>query len=276
MRLHVVLPDESASMPVSRLVELAREAEVLGFAGVWLPDHVLPPAEYGPVYGGVYEPLTALAHLAAVTTRVTLGTSVLVLPLREPLVLAKQAATLAHLSEGRFVLGVGTGWESYEFEAAGADFAGRGARTTAALRLIRHLHTQGGGPYADDHHAIDGRAVFRPVPALPVPFLIGGNSDAALRRAARVGDMWQGVRLSPEEFVVRRDRLRELGGERVSAGVRDDWDDDARPVEDVARRVRDWGRTGADDLALHFGPVEGFGRRMRTLAARVPELLSAG
>ncbi|MEV6670228.1 TIGR03619 family F420-dependent LLM class oxidoreductase [Streptomyces sp. NPDC051162] len=274
MRLHVILPDESAAMPASRLVELAQEAETLGFAGVWLPDHVLPPAEYGPVYGGVYEPLTMLAHLAAVTTRVTLGTSVLVLPLREPLVLAKQAATLAHLSGGRFVLGVGTGWEAYEFEAAGAEFAARGARTTEALRIVRHLHTRGGGPYADDVRSFDERAVFQPVPAVPVPFLIGGNSDAALRRAARVGEMWQGVGLTPEEFTARRARLRELGGEHVSAGARDAWNDDARPVGDVAERVRDWDRAGAEDLGLHFGPVEGFGPRMRTLAARVPELLS--
>ncbi|MGW1076251.1 TIGR03619 family F420-dependent LLM class oxidoreductase [Streptomyces sp. NPDC002537] len=276
MRLHVVLPDESADMPVSGLVELGREAEELGFAGVWLPDHLLPPGEYGAVYGGVYEPLVTLAHLAAVTTRVTLGTSVLVLPLRDPLSLAKQTATLAHLSGGRFVLGIGTGWQEYEFEAAGADFARRGARTTAALRLVRHLHTQGGGPYEDEFHRFDERAVFRPVPAAPVPFLIGGNSDAALRRAARAGDLWQGFGLSPEEFTERRERLRELGGERVSAGARDDWNDDARPLDDVVRRVRDWERAGPDDLALHFGPVDGFGRRMRALAARLPELLTRG
>ncbi|MCC3771305.1 TIGR03619 family F420-dependent LLM class oxidoreductase [Streptomyces sp. UNOC14_S4] len=276
MRLHVVLPDESPEMPVSRLVELGREAEALGFAGLWLPDHLLPPGDYGPTYGGVYEPLVTLAHLAAVTTRVTLGTSVLVLPLRDPLTLAKQTATLAELSGGRFVLGVGTGWEAYEFDAAGADFAGRGARTTAALRLLRHLHTQGGGPYEDAFHSFDGRAVFRPVPRTPVPFLVGGNSDAALRRAVRVGDFWQAVFLSPEEFAERRDRLRELGGERVSAGARDSWDDDAVPVDDVVRRVRDWERAGPDDLALHFGPAEGFGRRMRALAERVPGLLAQG
>ncbi|MFB8005872.1 TIGR03619 family F420-dependent LLM class oxidoreductase [Nocardia sp. NPDC056000] len=269
MRLHVVLPDESATMPMSTLVELARQAEELGFAGIWLPDHLLPPSDYGPVYGGVYEPLTTLAYLAAATNRVVLGTSVLILPLREPILLAKQAATLAHVSGGRFILGVGTGWESYEFDAVGADFATRGAATTAALHLIRQLHT---GSYADEPHTFDARAVFQPEPETPVPVLIGGNSDAALRRAALLGDMWQSVGLTPTEFVARRNRLRELGGDAVSAGARDSWDDNAHPVDDLIDRIQEWNKAGADDLALHFGPVDGFGERMHTLAAALRHL----
>ncbi|ATL67313.1 TIGR03619 family F420-dependent LLM class oxidoreductase [Nocardia terpenica] len=272
MRLHVVLPDESATMPASLLVELAQEAEALGFAGVWLPDHILPPGEYGPVYGGVYEPLMTLAHLAAATSRVILGTSVLILPLREPLLLAKQAATLAHLSGDRFVLGVGTGWDAYEFDAAGADFAERGATTTAALHLIRRLHTGTTGPYTDKHHTFDERAVFQPVPTTPVPFVIGGNSDAALRRAALIGDMWQAVTLTPAEFVARRNRLHELGGHHVSAGARDAWNDDTQPLDTVLTRIQDWHQAAPDDLALHFGPINGFARRMRALAAQLPQL----
>ncbi|MFI0975961.1 TIGR03619 family F420-dependent LLM class oxidoreductase [Streptomyces sp. NPDC021093] len=273
MELHVVLPDESSEMPASALVDLAQEAEALGFAGLWLPDHVLPPAPYGPVYGGVYEPLLTLAHLAAVTREVTLGTSVLVLPLRDPLLLAKQSATLAHLSGDRFVLGVGTGWEPYEFAAVGADFGERGARTTAALRLVRHLHTHGGGAYRDRFHSFDERAVFQPVPRRPVPFLVGGNSDAALRRAALTGDLWQAVHLSPAEFTSRRARLYELGGDQVSAGARDSWTDDGSPVDELVRRVGAWEGAGAEHLALHFGTFEGFSLRMRSLAARTPHLL---
>jgi alkanesulfonate monooxygenase SsuD/methylene tetrahydromethanopterin reductase-like flavin-dependent oxidoreductase (luciferase family) len=74
MQLGVVLPDEAEADP-RRIVEVARRAEALGFSGVWLPDHLLPPSDYGPVYGGVFEPLTLLSHIAAVTTRITLGTS---------------------------------------------------------------------------------------------------------------------------------------------------------------------------------------------------------
>src|SRR5690606_26519724 len=91
MDLDVVLPNESPSMPVGALRDLAREAEDLGFATAWLPDHVLPPGPYGPEFGGVLEPLVTIGHLAAVTERLRFGTSVLVAPLRNPFVLAKQA-----------------------------------------------------------------------------------------------------------------------------------------------------------------------------------------
>ncbi|MDT3399101.1 TIGR03619 family F420-dependent LLM class oxidoreductase [Streptomyces sp. B1866] len=277
VQVHVVLPDESPSMGVQELVRLAREAEELGYEGVWLPDHVLPPGPYGPDrYGGVYESLVTLAYLAAATERVTLGTTVVVLPLRAPLVLARQAATLAHLSGGRFVLGAGVGWEGYEFDAAGVDFGSRGALTTSSLRLIRHLHEKGGGPYRDRFHAFDERAVFQPVPERPVPFLIGGNSQAALRRAAELGDWWQGFALGPEEFSERRAALRELsGGRPVAAGARISWDDDGpggRTADDLRTEADAWQRAGADHLSVWFGSVaeDGFGRRMRALAARLP------
>ncbi|MFH8366133.1 TIGR03619 family F420-dependent LLM class oxidoreductase [Streptomyces sp. NPDC018031] len=265
MELHIVLPDESPTMSAAQLAGLAREAEDLGFDGVWLPDHLLPPGPYGPEqYGGVLEPLITLAHLAAVTERVRLGTSVLVLPLRDPLLLAKQSATLARLSGDRFVLGVGTGWESYEFDAANADFAGRGRRATEALRLIRRMHTTGGGPYTGEFHSFDERAVFQPVPDRPVPFLIGGNSGPALRRAAQLGDWWQGVALSPESFTEHRDRLRALTDRPVAAGTRIQWGDD-RPATEVAEEIAAFAAAGADHLAVWCGEVDGFAERMRQL-----------
>lgn len=290
MRLHVVLPDESAAMDVGTVAGLAREAEALGYAGVWLPDHLLPPGPYGVStgYGGVYEALTTLSYLAAVTERVTLGTSVLVAPLRDPLILARQTATLARLSGGRFVLGAGVGWERYEFAAAGADFAARGARTDSTLRVVRQLHTRGGGPYEDAFVSFDERAVFEPVPRTPVPFLIGGNSDAALRRAVEFGGYWQAVFLTPAEFAVRRKRIEELvreaepaggglrsvagggaaRGPRVSAGARTDWDGPGRSAADVRAEVARWEAAGAADLAVWFGAADdGFAARMRALAA---------
>ncbi|WP_102924372.1 TIGR03619 family F420-dependent LLM class oxidoreductase [Streptomyces noursei] len=275
MRLHVVLPSEADTMPAQQLVRLAREAEELGYAGVWLPDHLLPPGPYGRPpegYGGVYEALTTLAYLAAATERITLGTSVLIAPLREPLLLARQSATLARLSGGRFVLGVGVGWQPYEFTAAGVDFGDRGARTDRTLRLVRHLHTGAGGPYEDGQVAFDGRAVFEPVPQEPVPFLIGGNSDAALRRAAEFGGHWQGVGLTPGQFALRAAELARRAAERgtrVTAGSRIGWDGPDRTVADVAAEVADWEAAGAADLGVWFGSADGgFADRMRTLAER--------
>lgn len=147
MDLDVVLPNESRSMPVGALRDLAREAEDLGFATAWLPDHVLPPGPYGPEFGGVLEPLVTIGHLAAVTERLRFGTSVLVAPLRNPFVLAKQAATLQELSGGRLLLGLGAGWSREEFDAVGADHAHRGAVTEDVLALLRHLFSGGGAPY---------------------------------------------------------------------------------------------------------------------------------
>ncbi|MGD3107700.1 TIGR03619 family F420-dependent LLM class oxidoreductase [Streptomyces sp. YGL11-2] len=278
MRLHVVLPSESAAMAVRDLAGLARQAEELGYAGVWLPDHLLPPGPYGTppqAYGGVYEPLAALAYLAAVTERITLGTSVLIAPLREPLLLARQSATLARLSGGRFVLGVGVGWQRYEFAAAGVGFGTRGARTDRALRLVRHLHTGAGGPYDDGRVSFDGRAVFEPVPEEPVPFLIGGNSDAALRRAAEFGGYWQGVGLTPGEFAERRRWFARgpatgrsaAGAPRVAAGSRIAWDGPDRTLAEVTSEVAEWEAAGAEDLGVWFGAVDGgFADRMRALA----------
>ncbi|MFD8871437.1 LLM class flavin-dependent oxidoreductase [Streptomyces sp. NPDC059590] len=139
------------------------------------------------------------------------------------------------------------------------------------MRLIRQLHESGGGAYEDAYHSFDGRAVFQPVPERPVPFLIGGNSNAALRRAAQVGDWWHGVGLGPEEFAAHRSRLRELsgGGRDINAGARIDWDDDGRDVREVRAEVAAWRAVDADHLAVWFGSVagDGFRRRMRALAA---------
>lgn len=273
MRLHVVLPSESGAMPAGALVALAREAEELGYAGVWLPDHLLPPGPYGRQpenYGGVYEALTTLAYLAAATERVTLGTSVLIAPLREPLLLARQSATLARLSGGRFVLGVGVGWQRYEFAAAGVDFDDRGGLTDRALHLVRRLHTGAGGPYDDGAVAFDGRAAFEPVPAEPVPFLVGGNSGAALRRSAEFGGYWQGFGLGPREFAARRAELARRAadrGTRVAAGSRIGWTGPDRTAAEVTAEVAAWEAAGAADLAVWFGAADdGFGHRMRALA----------
>ncbi|AQA09622.1 TIGR03619 family F420-dependent LLM class oxidoreductase [Streptomyces malaysiensis] len=268
MELHAVLPAEQADADPRRLVELARSAEELGYGGVWLPDHLLPPKPFGAQYGGPHDALVTLAHLAAVTERIELGTSVLILPLRNPFVVAKQAATLAALSGDRFVLGVGAGWEKYEFDATGADFATRGARTTSALRLIRDLHTTGGAPFEDPHYGHPGGHF---APARPVPLLVGGTSDAALRRAAAVGDRWQAFALTPEAFAERAARLRELAGRPVGVEARIGMGDGpaAEAVAATAATLDSWAAVGAERLAVWFsGEANSAGERMRALAAR--------
>ncbi|HEY9291635.1 MAG TPA: TIGR03619 family F420-dependent LLM class oxidoreductase [Microlunatus sp.] len=266
INIGVVLPDEDASMPASTLVELAQQAEELGYDRVYLPDHILPPGDFGATFGGVYEPIVTLSHLAAVTSRIELGTSVLVLPLRNPFVLAKQVATVQQLSAGRVVLGVGTGWSAEEFAAVGADYRRRGRTTDDALALIRHLFAVGRGPYAADGFGFD-QGVFAPAPTPPVPILVGGNSTRALRRAATYADNWQGLPMPADDLARRIEELGEFAGERtVSPGIRIQWDD-SRPVGTVAGEIAAYRAAGAEHIAVHFDDFRDYPSRMTALAA---------
>jgi len=265
MDLDVVLPDESPSMPVAQLVELARDAEKLGYTTAWLPDHVLPPGEYGATFGGVYEPLVTIGHLTAVTDRLRFGTSVLVVPLRNPFVLAKQVATLQQLSAGRMILGVGVGWSEGEFDAVGADYGSRGAITDDSLSVVKHLLGGGGAPYRGRRFGYD-QGVFAPRPDTPVPIMVGGNSDAALRRAARWGDIWQGIPAGPDRFAERARALADLAeGRAVAATLRIAWEDQA-PVAHVADEVRSYRQAGAASVAVHPGSHDRARERMAALA----------
>lgn len=269
VKLQVVLPNEDAGADPRRLVDLARQAEDLGYDTAWLPDHLLPPAEYGPVYGGVLEPLVTMGWLAAATTRIRFGTSVLVLAMRNPFVVAKQVATLHRLSGGRITLGVGIGWDAREFAAVGADFGSRAARTDEAVALLRHLFTAGTGPFAGRWYGYEA-GVFEPRPDGPVPVMTGGVTGAALRRAAAYADVWQGLGLAPAAFGERVARLRDLAGDRtVSPGTRIEWQGPDHTAGEAARSAEAFRAAGAEHLAVHFGDPDGYARRMAAFARAV-------
>jgi probable F420-dependent oxidoreductase len=261
----VVLPNETVDADPREIARLAQRVESLGYSGVWLPDHLLPPAPFGDVYGGVYEPLTLLAHISALTERITLGTSVLILPLREPVLLAKQLATLERLAPGRVILGAGVGWDRNEFAALEVPFTERGARADELIELIAHLHASGEGGFGGPFHEV-GDGVFAPRPSTRIPLMVGGTSDAALRRAARVGDLWQAFGVTPDEFRALQARLRALAGERtVSAGTVVS----ASPTMDasqLAALVEEWRAAGAEHLAIHAGVLETAAERLASLA----------
>ncbi|MFM9441101.1 TIGR03619 family F420-dependent LLM class oxidoreductase [Streptomyces acidiscabies] len=273
MKLQVVLPNEAAGADPRQLADLARQAEALGYDTAWLPDHILPPGEYGPVYGGVLEPLVTMGWLAAATTRIRFGTSVLVLPLRSPFVVAKQVATLHRLSGGRIALGVGIGWDEREFTAVGADFRSRAARTDEAIALLRHLFRAGRGPFEGRWYGFE-RGVFEPRPDGPVPVMTGGVTDAALRRAARYADVWQGVGLDPAAFAERLAYLRaRTDGRAVSPGTRIDWHGPDSTVGEAVRTAEAFRAAGAEHLAVHFGDPDGYARRMAAFARHTPDSL---
>lgn len=267
MQLHAVLPDESVDVDPEQIAALAVQAEELGYGGVWLPDHVLPPADYGPPpgYGGVYEPLVTLAFIAARTRRVRLGTSVFLLPLRNPFAVAKQVATLDRLSQGRFTLGVGIGWDAEEFANVGVDFTDRAGRTDEALHLLRHLFDTGSGPFEGRRFGFE-TGVFAPRPGEGLRIMVGGISEPALRRVARFADIWQSLPTPPDEFAERVARLRQQAERRIEVGMRAEWSDPNVPVDTVVEQARALESAGADHLAVWFGPVDGFADRMTTLA----------
>ena len=212
---------------------VARRAEELGFDHLWVSDHIVIPAQvtspypYSPT--GVapfvsdskqpyYEPLAALCYLAACTQRIKLGTHVLVLPYREPVLTAKIVATLDHLSGGRVILGVGVGWMKEEFEALGLNtFAERGKVTDEYIRIFKELWTKDDPQYQGSYSRFSAVS-FYPKPAQKPhpPIWVGGHTPAALRRAARLGDGWMpiGLRppaeLEPAELGDQVDRLREM------------------------------------------------------------------
>jgi probable F420-dependent oxidoreductase len=255
MTRQAVLPNESPSLRPQRLAALAKTAEDLGYEAVWLPDHVLPPEPFGEVFGGVYEPLVTLAYLAAATERVQLGTSVLIVPLREPYLLAKQAATVDRLSGRRLVLGVGAGGNEPEFAELGADFGRRGATLDEALALAEQLFATGRGP-AGGH--------FEPRPAGRIPIVVGGGSKAALRRAARAGDQWMSAGLSPAEFGQRAETLAGFDpGHRVRRIARQQFGGELAPA---VREYQAFRAAGADAVAVHFGADEGYEARMAAFA----------
>ncbi|MDX6238296.1 MAG: hypothetical protein QOG10_3111 [Kribbellaceae bacterium] len=256
MDLQAVLPDDSAEMAPERLVEMAIAAEEIGYETAWLPDHLLPPEPFGPTYGGVYEPLVTLAFLAARTSRIRLGTSVLVLPLRSPYVVAKQAATLHRLSGERVTLGIGAGWDAAEFQAVGREFGERGRRTDEGLAIMRRL-------FAGEH---DG-GVFEPRLRAPLPIMVGGTTERALRRAALLGDEWQGLGLDGPGFARAVSRLRELSDRPVRVGTRIHWGGGGTELGNAVRSARDLVAAGAETLAVSFGAEKGTENRMAEFAA---------
>jgi len=201
MRIGWSLLNNQGIEDVQALVDLACRAEELGADSVWVHDHVF---NAGHVFdrigaGPYYEPLTFLSFVAARTTRVRLGTSVLVLPYHNPIRLAKVAATLDVLSGGRLTLGVGVGAIEREMEAMGTPFAKRGAFTDEAIAVMRTLWADEDPRFAGAYSRFDGMKFSpKPLQRPSIPIVIGGISQAAIRRAARVGDGWQPLGFSPE------------------------------------------------------------------------------
>ena len=242
-------------------------AEELGFDSVWMSDHVVmvegavSPYPFDPegvmrwdIDHPMLDALVGLAVAAAVTTRIGLGTSVLIAPMRNPVVLAKQAATLDLLSGGRLSLGVGVGWLAEEFAALGAPFEDRGTRLDEWMAILRDCWTGRPAARRYKHWELPPGVRCYPTPVGEVPILAGGMSKAALRRVARHGDGWMAFqytnRIDPEEI---RLRIRVIEEEAALVGRPPPTRmviQTPGPTEPLAERLRDLVSAGITEVVV--------------------------
>ena len=199
---------------------LAEKAEQLGFSSFWVPEHPIVPVHYDSHYADfpdgrmpepyshISDPFVALARASAATHTIQLGTGVCLIPERNPLLLAKQVATLDHLSGGRFILGIGAGWLKEETEIMGGDFAHRWAQTKDAIHAMKALWTQDEAEYHGTYYNFPPvRSFPKPVQKPHPPILLGGTSQHVFQRIAQWGDGWMPVEAPLEEMQRGRQQL---------------------------------------------------------------------
>jgi probable F420-dependent oxidoreductase len=290
MQFGVSLPNFSGLGTRDAIVEIAQEAEALGYDSIWTTDHVMMQKGHTTPYGHILEAFTTLTYVAALTKRVRLGTSVIVFPPRNPVLLAKEAATLDQLSGGRLILGVGAGWNETEFGFMGASFHDRGRRLDEYIRVLRELWTAP-DPRFEGEYVRFADVEFSPRPVQPAgpPIWVGGSSPAALRRTARLGDGWHPVGITPDRFAEGLGRLRELAnGRELASSLRLNTVFDrtlpevrsasgqiqvalSGSADEIVTRVKEYRAVGCEHLVLQFdaNDLETNLTAMRRFAAEV-------
>jgi probable F420-dependent oxidoreductase len=204
--------------------DAALRAEELGFDSIWTCDHIMVRRDEPLKYNSIYEGLTTLAWVAGQTSSIELGISILVLTMRNPIQVAKEMATIDALAGGRTVLGVAAGWSEPEFSYLGVPWERRGARLEESIAVLRSLWQRANDPFEGSLYSFSEHS-FAPPPARPggPPIWVGGDSLAAQRRAARIGDAWHGgVRMSAlERFEAAAREVRaHANGRRVELTTR--------------------------------------------------------
>jgi len=271
------------------ITELAELGDQLGYDSLQVTDHIIIPAEIRSRYpynatgvmaahpeNDYYEPISLLAYLIGRTRRIRLGTSVLILPYRNPILAAKQLACMDQLSGGRIVLGVGVGWMEEEFRILGSPpFAERGAVTDEYIQTFRRIWREGTTALTGRYTSAPEIGV-NPRPAQPggIPIIVGGITRPAIRRAARLGDGWQPFKLTPDELIAGLNYLRaqaqrsgrDLSGFTISLRLslrmtrepaerrpdEEPWKTLVGPARDVLTHLRTYRDLGVTEVVFDF------------------------
>jgi probable F420-dependent oxidoreductase len=253
MKFGMHLPQAGPAASAPAIHAVAKQAEELGFDDIWVSDHIAVPKDaVYPPSAYILDPLIALTWGAAATERVGLGTTVLVLPLRPPVLLAKMLGSLDVMSGGRVIVGAAGGWLKEEFDALGVPFEERGARTDETIDVMRKCWTE--DPIDLVAPATGAKLVAvraKPQPERALPIWIGGHSEPAFRRAVERGDGWHGAFQPPDktaEFTARLRRDRPEASFTLSMRAR--WDALRDPADEIARGVDEYMEAGIQHIVV--------------------------
>ncbi len=248
MKLGIHLPQFGRAASATAIREVAVRAEELGFADVWVSDHVIRPAaqDYPAAY--LLEPLLTLGWAAAATTTIGLGTSVLVVPQYHPLQMANALASLDELSAGRLVVGAGVGWSEGEYEALDQEFSNRGRRLDEAIDIFRTVWTEEPASLSGEHYFFEDIKL-KPKPAHTIPIWIGGSSQPAYDRAIARGDGFHAISTAPDELapIVAAIRAERPEPEFV-VSYRTGWDPQGMDQGLIAEEAAAYAEVGVDHV----------------------------
>jgi len=276
MRLNAFFPSIDIGTDPAKIRDWAQAAEDLGYATIEMPDHVFAATArdgWTPLYDEkhpFHETFVMLGFLAAVTKKIGLSTGILIAPQRQTGLIAKQAAEADILCGGRLRLGVGLGWNHVEYEALGADWKTRGARLTEQVEVLRRLWTQDLVSFTGRFHHLKEVSIVPPPVQRPIPIWFGGSSDAAVTRAARLGDGWMPIMAADQKaeqsLALLREQLKSSGRDGGKFGL-EAWLRMNEPdPERWAKAAEAWRRLGAQIVLLYpMYRIPSFEARIETL-----------
>jgi probable F420-dependent oxidoreductase len=287
MQFGVCLPHRWKYASARLIADVAQEAESLRFDSVWVTDHVIVPVhhvERGHIF---YDALMTLAFVSSITRTVAMGTTVLAAPTRNPIVLAREVATLDALSGGRVILGVGTGWIREELEAVGVPWTERGRFLDEGIKVLRCLWSQEGPISFSGRYTNFREMLFEPKPARRggPPIWVGGMTAPSLQRVARTADGWLPWAVSKDDLKEGAEKIRSMsGGRKITLACFSQADIGSKSIEayvgtlgerhhvitgspgQVVRTIEDFRKSGLEHLALSF-------RDVRLFKDETPDLL---